>query len=76
MKKLLIAVAIIFGVFLFTYGSLAKLYNQGLGMSTSLLVFVLTIVGGLGLVYFLREPPEKRIDADPEGNEEKDKSTN
>jgi vacuolar-type H+-ATPase subunit I/STV1 len=76
MKKLLIAVAIIFGVFLFTYGSLAKLYNQGLGMSTSLLVFVLTIVGGLGLVYFLRESPEKRIDADPEGNEEKDKSTN
>jgi hypothetical protein len=72
MKKLLIALAIIFGVFLFTYGSLAKLYNQGLGMSASLLVFGLTIVGGLGLVYFLREPPEKRIDADPEEHTEKD----
>jgi 1,4-dihydroxy-2-naphthoate octaprenyltransferase len=72
MKKLLIAIAIIFGVFLFTYGSLAKLYNKGLGMSASLLVFGLTIVGGLGLVYFLRESPEKRIDADPEENTEKD----
>jgi hypothetical protein len=44
-------------------------------MSMSLLVFVLTIVGGLGLVYFLRDPPEKQVDADPEKNEEKDKST-
>jgi hypothetical protein len=43
-------------------------------MSMSLLVFVLTIVGGLGLVYFLRDPPEKQVDADPEENDEKDQA--
>jgi vacuolar-type H+-ATPase subunit I/STV1 len=75
MKKILIVLAILFGVFLFTYGSLAKLYNKGLGMSMSLLVFVLTIVGGLGLVYFLRDPPEKQVNVDPEKTEDKDKST-
>jgi hypothetical protein len=71
MKKILIALAVIIGVFLFTYGSIAKLFNQGLGLSMSIAVFLLTIAGGLGLVYFLRDPPEKRVDADPQENDEK-----
>jgi uncharacterized membrane protein len=59
MKKILIALAIFIGVFMFLYGAIAALVNQGLSLGTALTVFFLVVVGGAGLVWILRDRPEE-----------------
>ncbi len=71
MKKPLIALAVLLGVVIFTYGSLAALVNQGVGLSMAITIFFLVLVGGAGLVYLMKDPPENRVDADPDENSEK-----
>ncbi len=58
MKKVLIALAIFLGIFIFLYGAIAALVNQGLSLGTALTVFFLVIAGGGGLVWILRDRPE------------------
>ncbi len=74
MKKLLIALAVFLGVVIFTYGSLAALVNQGVGLTMAITIFFLVLIGGAALVYLLKDSPEDRVDADPEENAEKSDS--
>ncbi len=59
MKKILIAFAIFLGIFMFLYGAIAALVNQGLSLGTALTVFFLVVVGGAGLVWILRDQPKE-----------------
>ena len=64
MRKIGLIVAGIFAVLLFTYGSLAALVNQGMGLMAAVLVFIGIVTGGIAIVKLLGNKPEASTDND------------
>jgi hypothetical protein len=54
MKKAVLILAGIFAALLFTYGSLSSLVHQGMSLKAAILVFGAIIVGGVGMLMFLK----------------------
>ena len=54
MKKTLLIILFLFASVLFFYGAVSALVNQGQGLATALLTFVLVGLGAGALVWFAR----------------------
>ena len=54
MKKVLLAMGIVFAALMLFYGGVSALVNQGHGLGRSLFTFAAVIAGGLGLVWLAK----------------------
>lgn len=54
MKKTFVIILLLFALVIFFYGAVAALVNQGHGLSSALLTFVLVGVGAGALIWLMR----------------------
>lgn len=66
MKKVLIGLAITAGIIMFLYGSLAAMVNQGVDFVSSVVIFILVVLGSIGLLWVLKDKPESTAEGKQE----------